>query len=114
MTFAPSSALGPGDVIGSYRIRAVLEDPQDDYQQLLAEHVLIGRTVALKVATDDDPQAMWATRLERAARIMSRLDHPNVVRVYEVEIRDGRLLVATEYVEGEGIPDAIKALADGK
>jgi len=101
--------LGPDDVIGNYRILSVLEDSEDGYLQLLAEHVLIGRTVALKVATDEDPQAMWATRLEQAARIMAQLDHPNVVRVYEVEIRDGRLMVATEHVGGgESLSSALE------
>ncbi len=41
-----------------------------------------------------------ATRLLREAKAMARLEHPNVVRVYEVGSDRGRLFIAMELVDG--------------
>ncbi|PRP98097.1 Serine/threonine-protein kinase StkP [Enhygromyxa salina] len=41
-----------------------------------------------------------SARMRREARVMARLEHPNVVRVYEVGNADGHLFVAMEYVDG--------------
>jgi serine/threonine protein kinase len=60
-----------------------------------------GRPVAIKLLRDDhsfrpDRQA----RFLREAKSIARLDHPNVVRIYEVGTHEGRVFLALEYVEG--------------
>jgi serine/threonine protein kinase len=59
------------------------------------------RPVAIKLLRHDrsfrpDSQA----RFLREARSIARLDHPNVVRIYEVGTHEGRVFLALEYVEG--------------
>ncbi|QDU23001.1 serine/threonine-protein kinase [Urbifossiella limnaea] len=70
-------------------------------QVYLAEHASMRRLVALKVlpvfAADD---AVARERFLREARAAATLDHPNVVRVFDL-CQEGRLLyLVMEYVEG--------------
>ena len=63
-----------------------------------AEHQ---RRVAIKLLREDrsmrrDTQA----RFLREAKSMARLDHPNILRIYEVGMHEGRVFLALEYVEG--------------
>ncbi|MBX9580936.1 MAG: serine/threonine protein kinase, partial [Gemmataceae bacterium] len=70
-------------------------------QVFLAEHAAMRRLVAVKVlsvAATDDPVAR--ERFVREARAAGTLDHPNVVRVFDL-CQDGRLLyLVMEYVDG--------------
>lgn len=61
----------------------------------------LARPVALKVVRSDVDQPGYRDRLLREAQVMARLEHPNIVRVYEVGTDAGRLFVAMEYVDGE-------------
>ena len=59
------------------------------------------RRVAIKLLRHDrcfrpDSQA----RFLREARTMARLDHPNILRIYEVGTHEGQVFLALEYVEG--------------
>lgn len=80
------------DRIGSGAMGTVLRayDPQLD------------RSVAIKVlrtqAGERDPAAR--TRLEREAKALAKLNHPNVVSVHEVGTTQGQMFVAMEMVEG--------------
>ena len=70
-------------------------------QVYLAEHSAMRRLVALKVfppySADD---AVAKERFLREARAAAALDHPNIVRVFDL-CQDGRLLcLVKEYVEG--------------
>lgn len=69
----------------------------------LAEDLRLGRWVALKVLHDSltggfDPEAVAA--FEREARVVARLQHPNVVSVFDAGEFDGRRYIVTEYVHG--------------
>jgi serine/threonine-protein kinase len=71
-------------------------------QVFLAEHAQMRRLVALKVlsphAFENDPIAR--ERFFREARAAGTLDHPNIVRVYDL-CQDGKILfLVMEYVEG--------------
>jgi eukaryotic-like serine/threonine-protein kinase len=43
------------------------------------------------------------------ARLASRLSHPNVVSVFDVEELDGELLLVMEYVEGAALSDLVRS-----
>lgn len=60
----------------------------------------LGRMVALKLLRPTLASADAELRLRREAQAMARLAHPNVIRVYDVGVADGKLFVAMEYVVG--------------
>ena len=68
-----------------------------------AEHVGLGRRVALKVLDAERTHSReFSARFRREARALSRLHHPNLVRVYDFgQATDGRMYSAMELVEGE-------------
>lgn len=71
----------------------------------------LGRDVALKVLhpwVADDPELR--ERFEREATALARLEHPNVVRLYDVLESDGRTVLVLELVEGI----ALEALIAGR
>jgi photosystem II stability/assembly factor-like uncharacterized protein len=68
------------------------------------------RDVALKCVLTDaeagDPETM---RFRLEAESVARLNHPNVVHVYDIVEADGRLYCALEYVPGGSLKDRLAA-----
>jgi hypothetical protein len=65
----------------------------------LGHHTVMGRPAALKVLHPG--RIATALRFEQEARLASRLEHPNLVQVFEFgETPGGRLYYAMEYVKG--------------
>lgn len=75
----------------------------------LAQQSTLSRNVVIKVLAPnlvDDPNAL--ARFEREARGLSRLQHPNVVTIFDFG-RDGELaFIAMEYVQGETLSRFLK------
>jgi hypothetical protein len=70
----------------------------------------LGRPVAVKVLHSHlaaDPS--FADRFNREARTLARLDHPNIVRVYDCGHRDGLYYLVMELVEGVTLRQTIEA-----
>src|SRR5438552_4007320 len=69
----------------------------------LAEHQDLHRKVAIKVmvAPCDDDQKLANERFLREARAAAALDHPNIVRIFDVARHNGTPYLAMEYVDGE-------------
>lgn len=65
----------------------------------------LGREVALKFLTGDDPDL--GERLLREARSQARVDHPNACKVYEVGVSDGTRYIVMQLVNGASF-DAIR------
>ena len=66
-----------------------------------AEHLHLGRHVALKVLTADlAGNRSFRQRFIREAQTAARLDHPNIVPVFDAGEADGLLYIAMKYVEG--------------
>src|SRR5262245_31326009 len=66
-----------------------------------AEDTRLGRVVALKLlplGLADDP--LCRERLLREAHAASRLNHPNIATIYEVDEIDGQVFISMEYVRG--------------
>ena len=74
----------------------------------LCEHTFMRRRVAVKVlatAHADDPGTLQ--RFYREARAAAALDHPNIVRAYDVN-RDGKLhFLVMEYVDGTNFQEVV-------
>ena len=74
-----------------------------------ARDPLTGREIALKRLRIDRDDATARARFEREARILSELDHPNVVTYVAHGVDDeGRLYLATEWLAGETVEAAIE------
>jgi len=63
--------------------------------------LLMDRDVAIKVLREDysaDPK--FVARFQREAKVMSSLQHPNIVQVYDYRQSDGHYYIIMELVEG--------------
>jgi eukaryotic-like serine/threonine-protein kinase len=77
----------------------------------LAHDGRLKRKVALKILPAEFvSDAERLRRFEREARVVSALNHPNIVTIYDVGEADGCHFIATEYVEGK----TLRALAAEK
>jgi eukaryotic-like serine/threonine-protein kinase len=71
-----------------------------------ARHVGLGREVALKLIYEGSPEL--AARLKREALACGRLEHPNVVRVYDFgETESGDPFLVMELLSGETLADRL-------
>jgi serine/threonine protein kinase len=70
----------------------------------------IGRTVAIKVLTGatDEPDLLLL-KFYRQAKDTPKLEHPNIVTVYELGYENGLPYVVMEYLEGERLDAVIAA-----
>jgi serine/threonine protein kinase len=65
-----------------------------------ARHVRLDRFVALKMLRDAVARdAIQLARFHREGKLSARLDHPNIIRVYDFEDHDGRLYITMEFAE---------------
>ena len=72
----------------------------------------IGRTVAIKTLNVDLEPAQFEEfkqRFFREARTAGRLQHPNVVTIYDVGEQDGLAYITMEYVEGKTLREIMDA-----
>jgi serine/threonine protein kinase/tetratricopeptide (TPR) repeat protein len=95
----PDDVLLAGESVGRYTVVQILgqggmgtvyraHDPQLD------------RWVALKVLRFDRAAPEPRARMTREARLMAKLDHPNIVTVFDAGEADGRTYIAMELVVG--------------
>ena len=75
----------------------------------LCRQLSLDRRVAIKVLNPDwNPVAQVAERFQREGQIIAKLDHPNVIRVYEQGQRDGFRYIAMEFFAGRRIDHYLK------
>ena len=73
----------------------------------------IGRIVALKMLSAEvGAEEELHQRFEREAEAIGRLNHPNVVTVYDLGHHDGQLYMAMELLEGEDLRSLVESRAD--
>src|SRR3954462_13991237 len=95
-----SSTSQPGALIGKYRILAhVATGGMGTVYRARDEE--LGRVVALKVlAPELSHNPILVERFKREARAASRLQHKNIVLLYEYGTAEGFYYLAMEYIEG--------------
>ncbi|MGL4421489.1 MAG: serine/threonine-protein kinase, partial [Gemmataceae bacterium] len=74
----------------------------------LCEHILMRRMVALKVLPQEklsDPSNL--ERFYREARAVAALNHPNIVRAYDIDQYDKMHFLVMEYVDGRSLQEII-------
>ena len=98
----------PGEVIGGYRVVGAIASGGFGtvYQ---AEHVRLGRAVAIKVLHADGAASREVvTRFEREAQLVNLIRHPNVVDVFDFgELDDGRPYFVMELLRGVDLRELI-------
>lgn len=81
----------------------------------LAYDAKLNRKVALKILPAEFiADAERVKRFEREAQMISALNHPYIVTIYDVGAADGINFIATEYVEGETVRELINRGVDLK
>ena len=74
-----------------------------------AEDTVLERVVAYKVLPDalkENPQAL--KNFLREAKSAAKLNHPNIVTVYDAGEQDGIYYIAMEYVDGSTLKEIVK------
>ena len=73
----------------------------------LAMDTKLGRTVAVKVATAHNTET--EQRIQREARALAAVHHPNCVRIYDIldDLDGGGLAIVMEYVPGQALGDVV-------
>src|SRR6478672_8508187 len=76
----------------------------------LAEDSSLGRKVALKVMAERySEDGEFVERFRREAQAAARLNHPNIIAVYDRGEADGRPYIAMEYLQGRTLKQVIQA-----
>jgi hypothetical protein len=99
-----------GEILGA-RYRVIGKVGEGAMGQVyLAEHLHLGRREAIKVLLPGvamDPA--FVARFRREARATNRVQHPNIVSVYDFgQLPDGRLFLSMEYADGESLHQLIE------
>ncbi len=92
--------LGRGDEVGRYLLLDLLGRGAVG-QVFRAHDPQLDRTIAVKVLHEQvgsRPEAR--ERFLQEARAMARIDHPNVLRVYDAGVHEGSVFIAMEIVDG--------------
>jgi serine/threonine-protein kinase len=112
--------MEPGSRVGRFRIERPLGQGAMG-SVYLAIDPEIEREVAIKIVrtdlTDSDRRDEVETRFLREAKIAGRLQHPNIVTIYDVGREGGSTFIAMEYVEGRPLAKLLRpdiALTDAQ
>jgi TolB-like protein/predicted Ser/Thr protein kinase/Tfp pilus assembly protein PilF len=102
------TVLSKGAVINHYRIVEKI-GAGGMGEVYLADDTELNRQVALKFLSPHLCQdADCRTRFKREAQAAAKLNHPNIVTIYEVSEFNGRPFFAMEHVEGQPLSELIK------
>jgi serine/threonine protein kinase/streptogramin lyase len=104
-----SSDSRVGSEFAAYRIEAVLGRGGMGVVYL-AEDPRLGRKVALKLLPPElAVDTKFRERFIRESQIAARLEHPNILPVYEAGEADGQLFIAMRYVRGADLGSMVAA-----
>src|SRR3954454_6579665 len=97
-----------GRTLGSYRILKHLGAGGMGHVYLALD-VNLGRHAALKFLSPElVSNREMLDRLQSEARTASGLNHPNILTIYEVAELDGERFIASEYIDGPTLRDALQ------
>ena len=102
-------ALTPGTRLGPYEIVAPL-GAGGMGEVYRARDTRLERTVAIKILPESfacDHERL--ERFQQEARILSTLNHPNLMAVYDVGAQDGLHFLVSEFLEGQTLRERLVA-----
>ncbi len=100
--------FAPGENIGPYRI---LEQVGQGGMATVfrAYHASLDRYVAIKILHPSLKQdRKFSARFEREARIVARLNHPNIIPIYDFSEHEGVPYLVMQYVEGKTLKEVLQ------
>lgn len=97
-----SDALAPDTRVGDYRIKALVGEGAMG-QVYLAQDLVLGRRVALKLLRRAAVERDGVARFLDEARATAAFSHPHIVTLHAVGEHDGRPYLALEYLDGESL-----------
>jgi serine/threonine protein kinase len=98
-----------GDELAGYKVEAVAGRGGMGVV-FRAEHLHLGRVVALKVLTADlAGNRSFRQRFVREAQTAARLDHPNIVPVFDAGEVESLLYIAMKYIDGVDLGHVLDA-----
>ena len=75
----------------------------------LANHVYLGKKIILKTLSALElPDQTFLDRFKREAKILARLDHPNLIKVLDFGTAGDNFYISFEYFEGKNLRKIIK------
>ncbi len=104
-----AEVLAPGTLVAGYRVDGVLGEGGMGvvYE---ATQLSLDRKVALKiVAPGLSADTAFGARFRREGLIQARVEHPNIVTVYEAGEHEGVLFLAMRLVRGRSLKEMIRA-----
>uniref|UniRef100_A0A3P9HN12 MAP/microtubule affinity-regulating kinase 3 n=1 Tax=Oryzias latipes TaxID=8090 RepID=A0A3P9HN12_ORYLA len=94
--------------VGNYRLLKTIG--KGNFAKVkLARHILTGREVAIKIIDKTQLNPNSLQKLFREVRIMKILNHPNIVKLFEVIETDRTLYLVMEYASGGEVFDYLVA-----
>ncbi|KAM9717725.1 serine/threonine-protein kinase MARK2 isoform 5-T5 [Menidia menidia] len=94
--------------IGTYRLLKTIG--KGNFAKVkLARHVLTGKEVAVKIIDKTQLNSSSLQKLFREVRIMKMLNHPNIVKLFEVIETEKTLYLVMEYASGGEVFDYLVA-----
>ncbi|XP_041941418.1 MAP/microtubule affinity-regulating kinase 3a isoform X3 [Alosa sapidissima] len=94
--------------VGNYRLLKTIG--KGNFAKVkLARHILTGREVAIKIIDKTQLNPTSLQKLFREVRIMKLLNHPNIVKLFEVIETEKTLFLVMEYASGGEVFDYLVA-----
>ncbi len=103
MALTPGTRLGPYEIIATVGAGGMGEVYR-------ARDTRLDRIVAIKILPESfagDRERL--ERFQQEARVLSALNHPNLMAVYDVGVQDGMHFLVSEFLEGETLRDRLQA-----
>src|SRR5512132_990196 len=102
-----SSSLKPGTKLGRYEIRSKLGEGGMG-EVYLARDPRINRDVAIKVLpVTFSADANRLRRFELEAQAVGKLNHPNILSIFDVDTHNGAPYVVYELLEGDTLRERL-------
>ncbi len=108
--FRPPVAVGPGSVIGGYRVLKIL--PGGGMSRLYlcdSSAADPAQRFVLKMLAGDRGGMVARRRFLREGKLCRKLNHPNIVKVYEAASRGNEDFIVMEYITGHNLEQLVRA-----
>jgi len=83
---------------------------KDEYSAVyLANHIFLDKKVFLKVLdTNSIPDSSIVERFKREAKILAKLEHPNIIKVFDFGMFNDHFYISFEYFESRNLREFLR------